>query len=190
MNFFFNPSNKQIVEGIRTNDSKIMKFLDAHFKKKTGLNFYQKKFNLSKEDIEDEYQDAFNDLITLIKNQKNFKVQKSILALFKKIFLFRLIKRKDKNIRASKTFIELDDTIKQMSSSNNPLDSIINGMGIDQCLAKLKLGCQNIFHWYYEGHNFKSIGEKLGIKEDTARQRRNTCLDQLKKICPQLNLNY
>lgn len=144
--------------------------------------------NGTEEDAEDIYQEAF---IVLIENlrkegfQLTCKISTYLYSVARRLWLNKL--RKDKNLRDTSDFIEIE--LANDPEENDNSDDLPTHKAIIEAIMKLGSPCTEILiSVYYEGLKMKELITQIpGLKNtNNARRRKFSCMKRLKKL---LDLN-
>ncbi len=178
-------TDAEIVEEIKNDNNKVWQYMK--------ITVYPMILNLviknsgNKEDAEDIYQQAIITVIRNIRDKPDFKLTSKFSTYFFAIcqnLNLKRINRKTPDYEGDLSTIETnaDDNIDDKISK---LEAIKD---LRFAISQLGEKCQKIIRLRdLEEMKFKEIGEKLGMKENTANQLHRRCLCELIKIMKKLN---
>ena len=180
---------------IRLSDEEIVKMLQSSDKKleNKALLFLHnqiyevaqkiiRKFNGSREDGEDVFQDALVGFFKLARTHKlpdGVNTEAYLLTMCKNIW-FKKFKQKPQNVDLSEQFADLPFEDKSLSAT------IDDEQKYFQAILENKLGdsCYKlIIYFYYENRRMKEIAQLLSLSnEQVAKNKKVACMKKLKKL--------
>lgn len=167
-------SDNAIIEGLRSQDDKVLNYLYDHFL--PAAKNHVLRNSGSAEDVSDLFQDC---IITLYQNISSDKFN---LTTDLKGYFFGIVKNVwSAQLRQKRRTEELTTDLPEDNSdeqNNQMFQSILS-----RAFTKLKPDCQNVLTLYYDGFSYEEIAEKMGLKNETyARRKKYLCKEALMEI--------
>lgn len=166
------------IENLKRRDGKTLERIYTSYR--SGFLMFASKYNLSREDILDVYQDAF---VALIENAEKGKLDglnaelKTYLFSIGKYMIFSKLRKNKKDFVEIETlpdgleWAEIDENSQQISQ----LEDNLKKLG-EQCYKILRL-------FYYEEKKLDEIMEMLPYQsKDVLKSQKTRCLKQLKDM--------
>ena len=168
-------SDKKIIEGIRSQDDKILEWIYN--------NYYQTISNYitSNNGTDDDVPDIFQDTILILYSritEDTIKLTTDLKGYFFGIArnLWNVQLRKKK--RTTLLEVDLPDDITSDESNELLFERLVSNAFI-----KLKPDCQEMLNLYSEGLSYKEISERLNLKNEIyARRKKYLCKESLIEI--------
>lgn len=179
-------TDKEIINGIRKRDNDVFRFVYIeYFSFARSLVF---KTHGKENDAEDVFQEAFISLINYLDKKKNFELKNNKGKPVKfSTFFYRFCQiwnyKRINGIKTTNTDIKYFENLLSVDDIQKEIERQENVKLLGDSIIKLKEDCQEIIHLRdFKEMNYKDIGERLDIKENTANQRYLRCFEILKKL--------
>jgi RNA polymerase sigma factor (sigma-70 family) len=175
MGLFNNISDKDIIQGIRQQDEKVLNWLYDNYLKAV------KKFVLNNGGSEDDVSDVFQDSIIILYNQiteNNLKLTSDLKGYF--FGIARNVWNNQFRKIQKTTSLEIDVAEEDGVGEDNYqlLERIVN-----KAFQKLTMEQQKILTLFAEGKTYEIIAEKMDLKNEVnARRRKYLCKEALLDI--------
>ena len=180
-------SEDEIVEAIKRNDEKIIKYLVGKLVPDVG--YTMRKWSATEEDVWDNNQNTWTEVIINIKTGKYKKG--NFVGYFKKISKYIWLnsnRKKIPQIPISPIIDILPGETEYQIYQRMLTDE--RYLFIEECRKKLNDLYRKIIDMYYiKKMSHKQISEILGIEEVNARQKKYECLQKLRKCVRKLIKN-
>lgn len=167
-------SDKTIIDGIRSQDDKVLNYLYDNFFQSVKNHVLSNSG--SEEDVSDVFQDAIitlyqkitSDSFTLTTELKGY-----FFGIARNIWNVQL-RHKRRNEELKTDFPDDND--------EEVLDTFFQGI-MTKAYNMLKSDCQECLTLYYDGYSYEEIAEKLGLKNESyARRKKYLCKEALMEI--------
>jgi len=170
-----NLQDRDIIEGIRLQDEKVLNYLYRAWFKMVNSNVL--KTGGSEEDSYDVFQDSIIALYEQICSN-GFNIHSDLKGYFfgisRNIWL--------KHLREKSKTDELDFDIAGEDEDEGLSDPLFMKI-LTRSLNKLKPDCRSVLEMYYEGKSYEEIAEKLQLKNEVyARRKKYLCKEALMEI--------
>lgn len=172
-------SNQYFIEGIRSNNSKIIN--EVYEKYSKAITHYVTTNNGTTEDARDVFQEGMIVLFRKI-HTPDFELTSSLLTYFYSICKFvwsNRLRKKQINVVEIENAPELSDT----HSIQEDLERKERSAFYMQKFKQLGDGCQQVLTLFYEGRKMKQIAEIMDFASSNyATKRKHQCKEQLMKL--------
>jgi len=157
-------TDKSIIEGVRSQDEKVLSYLYDHYFQTIRNHVLQN--NGSIEDVSDLFQDTIIILYQQI-SEDNFNLTTDLKGYFfgiaRNIWSTQLRRKK----RVFELNVDIPDEEDSTDFSDPALERILN-----RSFRKLKPDSQTILTLFYEGLSYEEIAVRMNLKNDTYARRK------------------
>lgn len=175
MGLFRKYSDKDIIDGIRRQDSKILSYLyESYFE---VVRDHLRKNSGSEDDVYDVLQETVVILYRQVTGD-SFNLTTDLRGYF--FGIARNVWNSQLRYRSRLTSFEMDppDTAESDEADNATLERIVT-----RSFGLLKEDCQMIINLFTEGYSFEEIARKMGMKSESyARRKKYLCKEALMEI--------
>ena len=157
-------TDKELVEGIRLQDEKVLKYLYG--------NYFQivKKHVLNNSGSEEDVSDVFQDAIIILYQQ----ITENSLDLTTDLkgYFFGIARNIwNSNLRIKNRHSELNMDIVEEDDSDDLFDPSLEKI-LNRAFKKLKPDNQEVLKLFYEGLTYEEIAKKMDLKNETYARRK------------------
>lgn len=156
-------SDKNIVDGVRRQDDKVLNYLYDHYYQTIKHHVLQNSG--SDDDVSDLFQDTIIEFYQKV-SEDNFQLSSDLRAFFFGIARNLWSARLRQKLRVSELNIEIAED-DPFDLSDSMLEKILN-----RAFQKLKPDNQIVLTLYYEGLTYEEIAEKMNLKDESYARRK------------------
>lgn len=172
-----NLSDKDIIDGIRQQDEKVLNYLYRVWFKM--VNSHVLKSGGSEEDSFDVFQDSIISLYEMICDNR-LNLHSDLKGYF--FGISRNIWYKQMKERSRTGELDFDIAGEGEDEEDNLSDPLFMKI-LTRSLNKLKPDCRSVLEMFYEGKSYEEISERLNLKNEVyARRKKYLCKEALMEI--------
>jgi RNA polymerase sigma factor (sigma-70 family) len=168
-------TDKNIIEGIRLQDEKVLSYLYDHYFQTVKNHVIQNSG--SSDDVSDVFQDTIIALYQQV-SENNFTLTSDLKGYFFGIArnVWNIMLRHKK--RVSELNVDIADDDESDTLFDPALEKILS-----RSFRKLKPDCQTILTLFYEGTSYEDIAVRMNLKNEIyARRKKYLCKEALIEI--------
>lgn len=176
-------TDKQIIEGIRTRDPDIIKYIYLSYKPEIRKILPNKSIDHDK--VDEVFQVVVLKLIEEIKNGK-IKIKKSFKNYFivscKNVWIYEERMRREFPGLPDENMIQ-ERPSQYLAEQSRRVIEQKKAYIIEKCIKKLEPGCRDVINLYSQGFSMAEIAAEMGYSNaQVARNKKCKCLGYLRKL--------